>query len=472
MILECIYEPSFSNLSHGFRPGRSIHTALSQVSGWSGTTWFIEGDISACFDEIDHRILIRILRERIKDERFLNLIRKLLNAGYFDMENVFHNTTEGAPQGSLCSPILANIYLNELDKFVETIIRRETKGNYRKQNPEYARILREMKKISGMDRTPENKRKYRELLKKRNSIRSVDMFDLDFVRIKYVRYADDFLIGVIGDRKLCESIKMELQEFLSGSLHLRLSMEKTKITHAHNDFAQFLGYRIQCGSKNRRDHLIHVFIHMESKISSLKAKGMCTGNGYPITMNHLLRETVEDIIQYGSNILRGMVNSNQGCLNYHEMWRVQYIIQYSVAKTLAKKLDISMKKVFKKYGNHLSCHWTDDKGKDRETKLALFSGFRFDKIFFPDKKKTLQERKETVYRTRNPLKQTCYICGNPQTIRMYHRKPVGKLKPPYTPLQARMIQINRRQIPLCDKCFHKAHTTGFELNQLPMRKSS
>lgn len=140
IILECIYEPTFSNLSHGFRPNRSIHSALAQVYTWNSTVWFIEGDISACFDEIDHRMLESILRERIQDERFIRLINKLLKAGYFDMEHKFQPTKLGNAQGSCTSPILANIYLDKLDRFMEDIIERDTMGKYRKQNPEYARL--------------------------------------------------------------------------------------------------------------------------------------------------------------------------------------------------------------------------------------------------------------------------------------------------------------------------------------------
>lgn len=140
IILECIYEPTFSNLSHGFRPNRSIHSALAQVYTWNSTVWFIEGGISACFDEIDHRMLESILRERIQDERFIRLINKLLKAGYFDMEHKFQPTKLGNAQGSCTSPILANIYLDKLDRFMEDIIERDTMGKYRKQNPEYARL--------------------------------------------------------------------------------------------------------------------------------------------------------------------------------------------------------------------------------------------------------------------------------------------------------------------------------------------
>ncbi len=194
IILECIYEPTFSNLSHGFRPNRSIHSALAQVYTWNSTVWFIEGDISACFDEIDHRMLESILRERIQDERFIRLINKLLKAGYFDMEHKFQPTKLGNAQGSCTSPILANIYLDKLDRFMEDIIERDTMGKYRKQNPEYARLRYQLNKAISVHDIKEIQRLRKEL----KSTSAVDNFDPNFRRIHYVRYADDFLVGTIS----------------------------------------------------------------------------------------------------------------------------------------------------------------------------------------------------------------------------------------------------------------------------------
>lgn len=240
MILESIYEPSFSNLSHGFRPKRSIHTALGQIESWNNSSWLIEGDISACFDEIDHRILEDILRERIHDERFVRLINKLLKAGYFDMEHQFHNTKQGAAQGSTCSPILCNIYLDKLDRFMESIIERDTKGNYRKQNPRYASLRYQLNKAIKSHDIP----RIKQLLGELKVTSSVDPMDNSFLRVKYVRYADDFLVGTISDKAYAKSLKQEIKEFLISELHLRLSDDKTKITNAKHDKAKFLGYLI------------------------------------------------------------------------------------------------------------------------------------------------------------------------------------------------------------------------------------
>lgn len=244
IILESIYEPTFSNLSHGFRPKRSIYTALSQIATWKSTAWFIEGDISACFDEVDHRILESILRQRIHDERFIRLINKLLKAGYFDMQHQFQNTKQGAAQGSTCSPILCNIYLDKLDRFMESVIERDTRGNYRKQNPQYASFRYQLHKT--IER--HDVQRIKQLRKELKDIPSVDVMDKSFIRVRYVRYADDFLIGTISDKEYAKSLKQEIKEFLINELHLRLSDEKTKITNAKHDKAQFLGYLITKGN--------------------------------------------------------------------------------------------------------------------------------------------------------------------------------------------------------------------------------
>ena len=134
MILNAIYEGSFEHTSHGFRPKRSCHTALAQIQKtFNGTSWFIEGDIKGFFDNIKHDVLVGILRERISDDRFIRLIRKFLNAGYVE-EWRFHKTYSGTPQGGIISPILANIYLDKLDKYVKEYIHSFDKGDFRGPN--------------------------------------------------------------------------------------------------------------------------------------------------------------------------------------------------------------------------------------------------------------------------------------------------------------------------------------------------
>ena len=141
LILEAYYEPQFRDSSHGFRPHRSCHTALQQIKRtWTGNKWFIEGDIKGCYDNFDHKVIITLLSQSIHDNRFLKLVRNMLQAGYID-DWQYHRTYSGVPQGGICSPIISNIVLHELDKYVEDqLIPRYTKGERRKHNREYSRL--------------------------------------------------------------------------------------------------------------------------------------------------------------------------------------------------------------------------------------------------------------------------------------------------------------------------------------------
>lgn len=228
MILEAVYDSPkgayFKDSSHGFRRARSCHTALQEVQRWSGVTWLIEGDIKSCFDDIDHGILIEILRKKIKDDRLIVLIQKFLKAGYLDVNRVMKNSLAGTPQGGIISPILSNVYLHELDEYVEQLQREYEKGKQRKLNPEYRKLQRRRIKLAeeGKTGTPE----YRELTRAMRKTPSMDPKDPEFVRIKYVRYADDWIIGVTGSYELAEEIKEKIGQFLKSKLNLTLSQEK------------------------------------------------------------------------------------------------------------------------------------------------------------------------------------------------------------------------------------------------------
>jgi len=150
-ILEAYYEPQFSRHSHGFRPKRGCHTALTDIHEvWAGTKWFVEGDIKGCFDNIDHHILMNILRENIRDNRFLRLIEGALKAGYCE-EWTYHPSLSGSPQGGIVSPILSNIYMDRLDRYVqETLIPEYTQGKVRKRHPEYKRLGHEVERYRKM----------------------------------------------------------------------------------------------------------------------------------------------------------------------------------------------------------------------------------------------------------------------------------------------------------------------------------
>jgi group II intron reverse transcriptase/maturase len=241
LLLEAYYEPVFSDRSHGFRKRRGCHTALREINNtWTGTTWFIEGDISDCFGSLDHEILLGILAEKIRDQRFLRLIRNMLKAGYLE-DWEYHDTLSGSPQGGVISPILSNIYLHKLDEFVEQeLIPQYTRGARRKDNPEYRRIENRLAKA----RQRGDRATARDLKKQMRTLPSSDPMDPGYRRLRYLRYADDHLLGLTGPKAEAEQIKARIAMFLRETLGLELNTAKTLITRARSQPARFLGYHI------------------------------------------------------------------------------------------------------------------------------------------------------------------------------------------------------------------------------------
>src|SRR6266704_5398810 len=217
LLLEAYYEPQFSDQSHGFRKGRGCHTALREIRNtWVGTTWFIEGDISDCFGSLDHQILLKILAEEIHDQRFLRLIRHMLKAGYLE-DREYHGTLSGVPQGGVVSPVLSNIYLNKLDEFAgRELIPRYTRGALRAANPAY----RQADSLLRRARRRGDRAGARHLMKQMRMLPSTDPMDPGYRRLRYVRYADDHLLGFTGPRAEAEQIKARLAEFLREILGL------------------------------------------------------------------------------------------------------------------------------------------------------------------------------------------------------------------------------------------------------------
>lgn len=247
MILEAVYEPVFLDCSHGFRPKKSCHTALKSITkGFNGVRWFVEGDIKGCFDNINHAKLVEVIGAKIKDAKIIKLVWKLLKAGY--CENWKYNATySGTPQGGIVSPIFANIYLHELDKFIVKTANEFERPARQKYTDEYKAVHNELEKIKRHIKNADGEMKT-ELLKQKKEVRAkmlkTPSKSQTDKKLKYVRYADDFLIGVNGRREDCMEIKRKLSEFIGNTLKMELSEEKTLITHS-NETARFLGYDVR-----------------------------------------------------------------------------------------------------------------------------------------------------------------------------------------------------------------------------------
>jgi group II intron reverse transcriptase/maturase len=336
LLLEAYYEPQFSDLSHGFRPNRGCHTALSEIAyHWTGTTWFIEGDISDCFGSLDHEIVLSVLAERIHDGRFLRLLRNMLQAGYLE-DWIWHATLSGAPQGGVASPILSNIYLHKLDSFVEKVLIPEyTRGDRRAPNPEYYEAAKQLARMRRRGDRPA----VRALRKQMRTMPSKDTTDPGFRRLRYVRYCDDHLLGFTGPKAEAEEIKTRLATFLRDELKLELSHEKTLITHARTGAARFLSYEITI---QHADHVIGSKGRCANGIVGLRVprdviKAKCAPFlklGKPERCNQMVNEDDHTIVRtYGAEY-RGLVEYYLLAGDVHRLNRLEWVMKTSMLKTL------------------------------------------------------------------------------------------------------------------------------------------
>lgn len=487
MVLEAYYENKFSKYSHGFRPYRSCHTALKQIHhSWKGTKWFIEGDIKGCFDNIDHRILLQILARDIKDNRFLKLIRQMLQAGYLEKWQ-YHATYSGTPQGGIVSPILANIFLNELDQFIEgELIPAYSKGRRRRINPEYDRIKARMYHA----RKKGKKELVKELEKQRRQIPSGDPSDPDYRCLRYSRYADDFLLGFVGPRTEAEEIKQKIGNFLK-TIKLNLSEEKTLVTHATTQAARYLGYEIRVvldnnqKTKQDKQHTRHVSraINMLPVLSVPEQvarhwKMKYTKNGKPTNRPELLQCSDFEIVMTYGNELRGIVNYYSMAYNVAKSFHpVKYMFMESAARTLANKHKTSRAKIFAKYkrtSEHgvkaLIVEAPNPNHPDKPHYAKL--GEQNIRTSF-DTGIQVQDQLGTLFVDRNELVRrlladTCELCGSKDRIAVHHVRKLADIKKKYigrksSPDWAKfMLARNRKTVVVCHKCHVEIHAGRYD----------
>ena len=484
LILEAIYDSPhgsyFSVNSHGFRRAKSCHSALKDIqTRWSGVTWFLEGDIKACFDDIDHEILIGVLRKKIKDVRFLSVIRKFLKAGYQDLDEARQDSLAGTPQGGIVSPILANIYLHELDEFVEQLQKELEKGELRKPNPEYRKWQKRrqyLAKIGLIDF-----KEYRELGVRMRKLPSLDPQDPNFVRVKYCRYADDWLIGIIGPQKLAEEIKEQVGQFLKSKLNLTLSSEKTRITQARTEDAEFLGYRIRLGRSDgeqkqtlstnasgktfkRRSTGMQITLKtpMEKLIKRLHQKGFCDKNGRPLHKAPWIQLDEDQIILLYSSINRGLQQYYRPTDNWNDMQRVQYILKFSLAKTLAAKRQRPITQVIR--GKDINIKVRRANGQERMVTFYRNTDWSIIRGAFTDSSNVDIVRMNERLRVRSKLGWPCVVCGETQNIVMHHVRHVrkGLTNQDSKGFTRVMAILNRKQVPVCTSCHHKIHRGEYD----------
>ena len=497
LILEAIYDSPngshFKDTSHGFRREKSCHSALQEIQRrWTGVTWFVEGDIQNCFDDIDHETLVNIIRGKIGDERFINLIRKILKAGYQDLDEVRKDSLAGTPQGGIVSPILANIYLHKLDEFVEQMRDELEKGGKRKHNLEYKRLQERRLYLAKQGKT--RSRAYRELGIRMRKLPSMDTRDPDFVRIKYIRYADDWLIGVTGPYQLAEQIKQRVRDFLRTELKLTLSEKKTVITNARTQEAKFLGYKIRLGrtSKEQKQAFttngsgkrfkrrstgseIVLKAPVDELVAKLKTKGFCDENGKPIHRAPWQLLDEDQIVMLYSSINRGIQQYYRPVDNWARVQKVQYILKYSLAMTLAGKRKSRIARVIS--GGEIKIR-TWRKGKEKEIAFYQNHDWTSRRDGFTNSAKVDIVQMNLRMRTRSKLGMPCCICGDAENVQMHHIRHIRKMDERHeTGFIRVMIALNRKQIPVCARChrlIHNGQYDGMSLKDLaydPRRRS-
>lgn len=480
MILEAVYEPIFFDCSHGFRPNRSCHTAFKQISReFNGSKWFIEGDIKGCFDNINHRVLCSVINGKIKDARLIGLINKFLKAGY--LENwKYHKTYSGTPQGGIISPILANIYLNELDRFVMKIKGEFDKKADRKYTPEYAHLAYRVnllrKKVGNSE--GEMREAYLEELKEtRTKMLNTPSKSQTDKKLSYVRYADDFLIAVNGSREDCEAIKAKLGEFISKYLNMVLSDEKTLITHS-SEKARFLGYDVSIRrnwklkpskgyTQRTLSHKVELTIPFDDKINKfLLNKGAVrvkNGAFFPVHRPEYIRMTDLEIVTAYNAEVRGICNYYSLASNYNKLGYFTYLMEYSCLKTLACKYKCSISKVIEKYrcGKKWSIPYQTKAGDKRREFVKLADCKKVGAVQDLIVNTKCYKYSTTTYDSRLAAK-CCELCGSTDSSQyeIHHVNKVKNLKGK-APWKLYMIAKRRKTIVVCHECHVKIHYPEF-----------
>ncbi|MCL4486817.1 MAG: reverse transcriptase domain-containing protein [Chloroflexi bacterium] len=483
LLLEAYYEPRFCDSSHGFRPGRGCHTALADLKRrFQGAAWFIEGDIRGCFDNIDHQVLMEILSRDIQDGRLLNLIRMLLEAGY--MEDWHYNRTySGTPQGGILSPLVANIYLHELDAYIEEqLVPQYSRGEKRAASYEYGHLGKMIQKAQRHGDTALIK----ELQQQRRWLPSQDTQDPDFRRLHYLRYADDFILGLIGPKSEAEEIKRSIGAFLKDTLHLEMSASKTLITHARTEHARFLGYDI---SVYHADDKLTARTGTRTKTRSINGcirLGVPYGkvdelavrylrHGKPIHEANLLQYSDAEIMNVYQQRFRGIAEYYKYAVDRCALRKLKYVMEVALTKTLADKFKSTVPWAYRQYGGRRTVDGKTYKvlvvevpTKD-DTHYIYWGGIPL-KVVKPGSEPIDDDirRRHVPLSSRTDLIQRlqaneCEICGSTDRCEVHHVRKMADLKNRWRGRKdkpawvVRMIALQRKTLVVCKSCHDAIH---------------
>lgn len=464
MVLEPYYEGRFRDCSHGFRPRRSCHTALRKIyRTWNGTKWMIEGDVSDCFGSIDHEKLLEVLKRDIHDGRTIELVRRLLNAGVME-ELEYKPTLSGTPQGGVVSPLLANIFLDQLDVFVEDVlIPKYSRGVARRRNPAY----RSLQDKARWARKQGNRKAAQRLRTMSRQLPSTDPDDSGYRKLRYIRYADDFILGWSGPKAEAEAIKQELAEFMDR-IGLKLSPQKTLITHMRTGKARFLGFDLTSGQgkqrHNRCGQSVITLLMPKDVTKRFKDEYMERGKVHGKLV--LTRASGYEIVQRYQSILRGVYNYYAPAINVGQrMSEIKNILQASLLMTLAEKFKITVSKTYRRFvtvSDGYKAFQVVVQRENRQPLIATFGGFSMARN--TDMKAAGDFDPSTMTRGLSSsdllsrmLAEQCEICGIVGEVQVHHVRHI-RTHAKLDSVTASMRRANRKTLVVCLACHWKIHS--------------
>ncbi|MGW7674698.1 reverse transcriptase domain-containing protein, partial [Streptomyces sp. NPDC054775] len=473
LLLEAYYDVQFSDRSHGFRPRRGCHTALSEVvEVWKGTHWFIEGDISDCFGSLDHEVMLSILAEKIYDGRFLRLISHMLKAGYLE-DWRWNATLSGSPQGGVASPILSNIYLDRLDQFIEkSLLPEYNHGRRRRPNRDYQVVEYAIQRAKRHG----DRAAVRELRLRRRTLPSQDPNDPDYRRLRYVRYADDWLLGFAGPKREAEEIKSRIRTFLRDELKLELSESKTLITHAASQAAHFLGYEIRVQHADtkitRQRRAVNGAIGLFVPRQVIRQKSaLYMSKGRPAQRGPLLHDEDFTIVAKYQAEFRGLVQYYLLAQDVFRLGRLQWVMETSMLKTLAGKHRSTVTKMSRKYkstietpdGPRRCIQVTVPRDEGKKPLVTRFGGISLKRqrtAVLTDVRPVMasMKRNELIHRL---LAECCEICERRTNLEVHHVRKLADLNRPgrrERPGWVHLMAMRRRKtLVICRPCHEDIH---------------